>query len=225
MHDRDMIQFVMYTVWMFTFVGASCSHLCNSTALLLDTLLARKEDGNFKLLVYPKKHIQTNIWISCLTTHYITSKESLGLCQTDVIMWWQKKRIVDKKRNTIPVPWSSAIIQGCPVQQDNTEKRTKKASNKKRHWRAEAYVKGLSKEFTRILKTYRICTAVKPHTTLMHMLAHPKNRINDEEKPEVIYKISCKNCEYVYVWETGRLLGEWVSSFLMAAGNKSKKTS
>ena len=34
-----------------------------------------------------------------------------------------------------------------------------------------------------------------------------KDRINDEEKPEVVYKISCKNCERVYVGETGRPLG------------------
>jgi len=36
MCDRDTIQFVMFTVWMFTgtFVSTSCSHLCNSTAFL-----------------------------------------------------------------------------------------------------------------------------------------------------------------------------------------------
>jgi len=32
----------------------------------------------------------------------------------------------------------------------------------------------------------------------------PKDRISDEEKPEVVYKIPCKNCERVYVGETGR---------------------
>ena len=69
------------------------------------------------------------------------------------------------------------------------------------------YVKGLSEAFSRILKTYRICTAVRPHTTLRNMLVHPKDRINDEEKPEVVYKIPCKNCERVYVGETGRPLG------------------
>jgi len=38
-------------------------------------------------------------------------------------------------------------------------------------------------------------------------LVHPTDRINDEEKPEVVYKIPCKNCERVYVGETGRPLG------------------
>jgi len=31
---RDTIQFVMFTVWMFTFVAASRGHVCNSTAVL-----------------------------------------------------------------------------------------------------------------------------------------------------------------------------------------------
>jgi len=69
------------------------------------------------------------------------------------------------------------------------------------------YVKGLSEAFSRILKTYRICTAVRPHTTLRNLLVHPKDRISDEEKPEVVYKIPCKNCERVYSGETGRPLG------------------
>jgi len=73
------------------------------------------------------------------------------------------------------------------------------------------YVKGLTEAFSRILKTYRICTAVRPHTTLSNMLAHPKDRISDEEKPEVVYKIRCKNCEQVYVGETGRPLGARVN--------------
>jgi len=33
------------------------------------------------------------------------------------------------------------------------------------------------------------------------------NMICDEEKPEVVYKIPCKNCERVYVGQTGRPLG------------------
>ena len=62
------------------------------------------------------------------------------------------------------------------------------------------------KSFSRILKTYRICTAVRPRTMLRSMLVHPKDKISDEEKPEVVYKIPCKNCERVYFGETGRPL-------------------
>jgi len=93
--------------------------------------------------------------------------------------------------------------------QNKGDKRIKKASQKKelksRGMVTIPYVKGLSDAFSRILKTYRICTAVRPHTTLRNLLVHPKD--SDEEKPEVVYKIPCKNCERVYVGETGRPLG------------------
>jgi len=36
---------------------------------------------------------------------------------------------------------------------------------------------------------------------------HPNDRLNDEEKTEVVYNIPCKNCKRVYVGETGRPLG------------------
>ena len=52
-------------------------------------------------------------------------------------------------------------------------------------------VKGLSEAFSRILKTYRICTAVTPHTMLRSMLVHPKDKISDEEKLQVVYKMPC----------------------------------
>jgi len=42
---------------------------------------------------------------------------------------------------------------------------------------------------------------------LRNLLVHLKDRISDEEKPKVVYKIPCKNCERVYVGETGRPLG------------------
>jgi len=61
------------------------------------------------------------------------------------------------------------------------------------------YVKGLTEAFTTILKSFGICTAVKPHTTLRNILVHWKEGIGDEDKLEVIYKIPCKNCNLVYI--------------------------
>jgi len=41
----------------------------------------------------------------------------------------------------------------------------------------------------------------------MSVLVHPKNRISDEEKPQVIDKTLFKNCEHIFVGETGRPQG------------------
>ena len=53
--------------------------------------------------------------------------------------------------------------------QDNSDKRLKKASQKKETLKSRGmvtipYVKGLSEAFSRILKTHRICTAVHETT-------------------------------------------------------------
>jgi len=69
------------------------------------------------------------------------------------------------------------------------------------------YVKGLSEAFARILKSHGITTANHPHRTLRNFVAHPKDKVNDEEKTELIYRVPCKNCSSSYVGETGRKFG------------------
>jgi len=53
------------------------------------------------------------------------------------------------------------------------------------------YVKGLSKAFARILKSHGIATANRPHRTLRNFVVHPKDKVRDEEKTELIccYKL------------------------------------
>jgi len=71
------------------------------------------------------------------------------------------------------------------------------------------YVKGLleCEAYAKILKSYSITTADRPHHTLWNILVHPKDKVKDEEKTELIYRIPCKNCPSSYIGETGRKLG------------------
>jgi len=69
------------------------------------------------------------------------------------------------------------------------------------------YVKGLSEAFARILKSHGIATANRPHRTLRNFVVHPKDKVRDEEKTELIYCVLCKNCSSSYVRETGRKFG------------------
>jgi len=38
-------------------------------------------------------------------------------------------------------------------------------------------------------------------------VVHPKDKVKDEEKTELIYRVPCKNCSSSYVGETGRKFG------------------
>jgi len=60
----------------------------------------------------------------------------------------------------------------------------------------------------------RVAPFFDSQCTLRNLLVHPKDRISDDEKPEVVYKIPCKNCERVYVGKTGRPLGARVKNIV-----------
>ena len=46
--------------------------------------------------------------------------------------------------------------------------------------------------------------ALTPHHTLSSLFRKPKDAINFEQKRGLMYQISCRDCNAVYVGETGR---------------------
>ena len=46
--------------------------------------------------------------------------------------------------------------------------------------------------------------ALSPHHTLSSLFCKPKDAINFEQKRGLVYQISCRDCNAVYVGETGR---------------------
>jgi len=80
----------------------------------------------------------------------------------------EKEHITSALKKCSYPSWS--IRKAKKDMQNKGDKRIKKASQKKELKSTDMvtipYVKGLSEAFSRILKTYRIFTAVRPHTTL-----------------------------------------------------------
>ena len=108
-------------------------------------------------------------------------------------------------------PGSSTLDR---VKQDIVEKslrtKQKKAKNTRDNHKGMVvvpYVKGLSKAFARILKSHGIVRANCPHRTLRNFVVHPKDKVKDEEKTELICRVPCKNCSSSYVGETCRKFG------------------
>ena len=69
------------------------------------------------------------------------------------------------------------------------------------------YVEGLTESLSRVYRKHGIKCAMKPHSTLRKLLVHPKDRIEKPQTCGVVYSIPCKNCNKVYIGETGRQLG------------------
>jgi len=65
------------------------------------------------------------------------------------------------------------------------------------------YVEGLSEAVSRVYKRHGISTIMRPHTTIRNLLVYPKDKVNTEDTAECAYRIPCKNCQKVYIGETG----------------------
>ena len=72
-----------------------------------------------------------------------------------------------------------------------------------------SYIQGVLEAVTTILH-------MKPFRTLRRILSHPKDRIPDDDKSSVVYKINCCDCDASYVVETGRALETHVSEHCRA---------
>ena len=67
------------------------------------------------------------------------------------------------------------------------------------------HIKGLTEPLTRVLRKYHdIKVSNKPVRTLQQDFPSPKDRPKIEKQTNVVYKISCKDCSWSYVGETGR---------------------
>mgnify|MGYP005697477225 CR=1 FL=1 len=81
-----------------------------------------------------------------------------------------------------------------------------KPEQKKRGQVTLPYIQGVTERMQRVMKKHGIETPVRPHITLRQILVHPKDKIPDEKKCGLVYRISCLNCNQVYIGETGRRL-------------------
>ena len=68
------------------------------------------------------------------------------------------------------------------------------------------YVQGVSEPIKRVLAQVGIEVALKPYFTLSSVFRKPEDVICDEKKCGLVYKIPCRDCDAVYVGETGRSL-------------------
>ena len=66
------------------------------------------------------------------------------------------------------------------------------------------YINGISQPLTRLLKKHDIRVVNKPLKTLQQEFPSPKSRPPIDLQPNVVYKISCADCPWSYVGETGR---------------------
>ena len=68
------------------------------------------------------------------------------------------------------------------------------------------YIKGMSKNISRILQPFKIRVAHEPNTKLGQLLTNVKDKDEPRNKQGVIYKTNCSDCQASYIGETDRNL-------------------
>ena len=71
-----------------------------------------------------------------------------------------------------------------------------------------SYIQGVSERIARGCRVLGIRTVFISRQTLRHTLTHLKSTTPDDKKQGVVYEVPCKDCEAVYIGETGRNLQE-----------------
>ena len=82
----------------------------------------------------------------------------------------------------------------------------------KRFYISVPYFPGLSESFKKIFKYMPVQVCFKGVNTLKSMLMHPKDKISNDQKKDLVYHWECKadRCNSSYIGETSRALGERV---------------
>ena len=70
------------------------------------------------------------------------------------------------------------------------------------------YVQGMSEHLRRVLSNLDIRVTFRPHFTLRQLLVKPKDPVPPDRRKGVVYKVSCKDCSYSYIGQTGRSLSD-----------------
>ena len=182
----------------------------------LDTFLVRREDGSVKLLVYRKK-THTDQYLNFRSHHPLNHKLAvirtlLERCYSIVSEEDDRKKEENfaMSLNICGYPsWTIAKVKWDIVEKSRKGKSKKGSDQRGKHkgFVVVPYLEGLREAYMRILKSHSIATANRPQRTLRNIFVHPKDKVKDEEKTELIYLIPCKNCASSYIGETDRKLG------------------
>ena len=68
------------------------------------------------------------------------------------------------------------------------------------------HVQNLTEPIKRVLQQVGVGVAIKPVCVLSNIFCKPKDKVFDKEKSGLVYQISCRDCDAVYIGETGRSL-------------------
>ncbi|KAI8519618.1 hypothetical protein Bbelb_028750 [Branchiostoma belcheri] len=189
----------------------------DNTLPFLDAKLHVETDGHIEVEVY-RKPTHTDQYLIFDSHHPLEQK--LGVIRTlfhraDTLITLAEARAKEHTH-------LKKALSKCGYQQWTFNKALKPSDSSKKTSRNSQldrtktvnisipYIQGVSEKIRRILHNYNIATNFKPCRTLRQMLFHPKDKLKNCVKSDVIYRLKCEDhqCKETYIGETSQPLKE-----------------
>ena len=177
----------------------------------LDVLLTRELDGSLSTSIF-RKPTHTGRYLPFNSHHPFSQKVSTqtlySRAEKIINNESNRKSELSKIKDTLQSNQFPTPICSNTFFSKTTQNRI--SSNNYTTFVSIPYVQGVSEPIKRLLAQVGIEVALKPYFTLSSVFRKPKDVICDEKKCGLVYKIPCRDCDAVYVGETGRSLSTTV---------------
>ena len=157
------------------------------------------EDGSLATCVYTKP-THTDRYLQYSYHHPVNQKVSVArtlFSRANSITSNNEKKIKEFHQITKTLKNNGFPSNKCSFKKYLQNHNIRKTEKLKR-FTSIPYVQGVSEPISRILTRVDIGVALKPH----HTFRKPKDAIKFEQKRGLVYQISCRDCNAVYVGET-----------------------
>ena len=203
----------------------------NNQQAMLDVLVKRNQNGTVTTTIF-RKATHTDQYLNFTSHHPLHQK--LGVVRSlidrkDTIVTDPEEKNKEEthieaalKKNGYP-KW--AIKKAKSDKENKNKGKQKKKQNETtcKNMVVIPYVNKTSEQLAACFKKYGVTSAMRPACTLRSLLVHPKDKIKDEKKAGVVYRIPCQNCPRVYIGQTGRHLGTRVNEHKVDVENHEKR--
>ena len=169
-----------------------------------DVSVQQMEDGSLATSVY-RKPTHTDRYLQYWSHYPVNQKVRVArtlLSRANSITSNNEKKIEEFHQITKTLKNNRFSSNKCSFKKYMKNHNIKKTKKLKR-FTSTPYVQGVSRTISRILTQFGIGVAIKPHHTLYSLFRKPKDATNFEQKRGLVYQISCRDSNAVYVGETG----------------------
>ncbi len=175
----------------------------------LDLKIHHTVEGGIKINIY-RKRTHTDQYLLWTSEHPTAHKMSVvrtlyeraGLI-TDPKDRAQEEQHIQNALKTCQYPqWE--IQKGAQQVKEKEDTKTKKKKHKEHKGESRGavtlpYIRGVTECIQRVMKKHQINTPIKPYIKLRQLLVHPKDKIEQHNRCNVIYEIPCKSCNKTYI--------------------------